>query len=138
MIVIHTDASCKDGYCCWAYKSSHERHYRTGIVQTNNIAAVETLAAIKGIQAAPKNKKILIVSDSLITVKIIQQYGTAWSYTTNAKDYYRKIRTQLIELLHTRHVEGLWIASDNSNATHLEVDNLAKTMLQYYLKGVRL
>lgn len=24
------------------------------------------------------------------------------------------------------------------NVTHLEVDNLAKTMLQYYLKGVRL
>jgi ribonuclease HI len=107
-------------------------------VQTNNIAAVETLAAVNAIKAAPKNKKIMIVSDSLITVKIIQQYGTAWIYTNNAKDYYKKIRAQLIELLHTRHVEAVWVASDNSNVTHLEVDNLAKTMLDHFLKGVRL
>ncbi len=137
MIVIHTDASTKNGYSCWCYKSSEDDKFHVGIVRTMNSAAVETLAAIKAIQSTTKEAQVLIVSDSLITVRIIQQYGTNYIYTSNAKNYYRQIRTQLIHLLHNRKVDSVWVCSKNTNNTHLEVDNMAKTTLNCYLRGIK-
>jgi predicted DCC family thiol-disulfide oxidoreductase YuxK len=137
MIVIHTDASTKQGYSCWAYKSSIDDKFHAGIVHTTNSAAVETLAAVRAIQSVPKGEKILIISDSLITVRIIQQYGTDYIYNTNAKDYYRQVRTQLVHILYNRNVDAVWVASNNPNNTHLEVDNTAKTVLDYYLRGIK-
>jgi len=137
MIVIHTDASTKNGYSCWVYKSSAENKFHAGVVRTMNSAAAETLAAIKAIQSVPRDEKVLIISDSLITVRIIQQFGTNYIYSNNAKDYYKRIRTQLIHTLYNRSVDAVWVASNNTNNTHLEVDNTAKTMLDCYLRGIK-
>lgn len=136
MIVIHTDASTKNGYSCWAYKNSEEKDYRTGIIKTPNSAAAEIMAIIKGIENANEKGDILIISDALSAVQIIQQVNTNYAYSHASKRYYKTVRDRLMHILQTRCVEAVWVSSNNTNSTHLEVDNIARASLNTYLDSL--
>lgn len=133
MNVIHTDASTKNGYSCWAYKSSNEgEKYHAGVVKMSNSAAAENIAAIKAIQSfKDSDEKLLIVSDSLVTVRLIQERKIR---RYKNKGQFKQTCNELTRLLKGRDIEALWINSKNTNKTHIEVDGLAKSVLNTYLQ----
>lgn len=133
MIVIHTDGSSKNGYSCWAYKSSTDNDCRWGIVRTMNVAGIETRAVVEAIRSYSAGSEILIVSDSLITVRIIQQQNTNYNYHNYSGKYYLDTRKELIRLLGLYTVDAIWVNSENTNETHRLVDHIAKTQLDRYL-----
>jgi len=132
-IVVHTDASTQQGYSCWCYKRCDHDTYFSGIILSANIAAAETLAAVKALRSIPEGERVLIISDCLITVKIIQQQDKSYQYSDTAAKFYKQTRQQLINLLKTREVDAVWVNSKNTNKIHLEVDNTCKTLLADYL-----
>ncbi len=75
----------------------------------------------------------MIISDSLVTVRVIQQKGTNYLYNELSEKFYIKMRTNLIQLISERNVDAIWVNSRNTNAIHLEVDNTCRTVLSNYL-----
>lgn len=138
MLVIHTDGSSKNGYSCWCFKSSLDSKCTFGILHTMNIAAVETIAVINALIKYPPEsieyEPILIISDSLITVRIIQQQYDDYLYSNCGAKYYRQARNNLRRLLIGRDVDAVHVNSKNTNTSHIEVDHVAKTELDKYLK----
>lgn len=134
MIVIHTDASCQAGWCCWVYKSSSANKHVCGIFKSKNSALAECLAIYRALRAhRHENTQILIVTDFLT--------ATYWINNENYNDkllskamhtVYKKIKN----IVDHRH-KALWVRSENTSRDHQLVDHLSKTILKQHLQDMR-
>lgn len=135
-IIVHCDASSKEGWSTWCYKKENEKCV-VGVFHSMNTAAIETLAVIKAIERINTFEPILIISDCLITVKVIQQTNDRQQHryvSANAKPFYRKTKNRLIQLVKKYNISAVWIDSKNESPPHQEVDHMARQVLMDWLK----
>lgn len=140
-VIINADASSKNGYSCWCYKIYGSKSCSVGFVKTMNIAAVEILAIIKAVKRFDKTEPIIVFSDALIAVNLInapENFSTT-SLITSKDKLFLKYRFQLLAETAERKgkLQAIWINSRNNHPDHLDVDSTARNMLNEFLKGVR-
>lgn len=131
-IIIHCDASTKNGWGCWVYIRSDQLKPKAGIIKSMNTCAVENLAAIKALQNVADDQAILLISDSLGTIEIINSPDGRVK-----KNLFGRTKLELIQLCYNKKIEGLWVASKHPCPTHQQVDSLAKAILNDWLKSIQ-
>jgi ribonuclease HI len=135
--VIHCDASSKEGFSSWAFKIHGAIKPHCGIVQSMNTCLAETLAVIKAIEVCDKEDEILIISDNFTAVDIVQRTNNGIEFHSGRCKKFKKIRDKLVKLVKVRCIDAVWIASNNKNESHQEIDTIAKFVLNEYLKGLK-
>jgi len=135
-ILLYTDASCKQGYSCYAYLSSLDTKPSVGLLRTSNIAAMEVLAIISGLKRLPDNSEVLVISDFKSAVSLILRgkSGQEHDYNPLSSQYYRGMCHRLQKECKRLDVDAVWVCSKFPSQRHLEVDQISKTVLQEYLK----
>lgn len=137
MIIIHCDASTKNGYSCYAYRSNVDTKVYVGVRHTMNTALAETVAVIHALSRVPDGTKVLIISDFKGVVVNIQNYriGIEKPHNCGAYQSYRKARKLLFAELDRLNVDAVWIPSKEPNERHMEVDHMSRSVLNEYLRG---
>lgn len=138
-ILLFTDASCKNGYSSYAYKSTLDTKIYIGIKHSMNIAAMEVLAIVKGLSRIGDNESVLVISDFKDAVTIILDYQLGivrkhWPDTTN---FYKVACHRLVGQLKRLNVDAVWVCSKFPSKRHLEVDQMSKIVLQEFLNKGR-
>lgn len=133
-IILFTDASTKNGYSCWAYKTSLDSDIKTGVVKSTNSAAMELKAIVKGLWDLPAGSNVLVVTDFLEAAKIINNYTLCKPIDIFSE--YTMYKNSLITMCETLKIQAIWVASSCPVLGHQDVDQASKTVLQDYLKGL--
>lgn len=127
-IIIHCDASLKNGWGCWVYKRSDQEKCRVGIVQSMNTVGLENMAAIKALQSIEDCANIFLYSDSLGTVDIINKG------IIKKRDEGKTKMKLILEVNQKKSVEAIWVPSKHPCPTHQLVDSVAKSVLNEWLR----
>ncbi len=138
-ILLFTDASSKEGYSCYAYRSSLDNKPSCGILRTMNIAAMEVFAIVQGLKRIPDNSEVLVISDFKSAVTVILRYrAQEYEVITQASTReYKLAVSQLVTQCKRLNVDAVWVCSKFPSERHLEVDQISKTILAEYLRGVK-
>jgi hypothetical protein len=134
-ILLFTDASTKNGASCWAYRSSLDDYVTTDICLTTNIAAMEILAIVKGLESLPLGSDVLVISDLLSAVNLITNRFQDPHHVPIKGNICHMVKQRLKALLKLYNVDAIWVASKCPNVRHLEVDQASKITLQEFLLG---
>ena len=146
VVIIHTDASTKNGFSVSCSKIVGDSKCRVRIVKTSNSAGMELQAIISILEHPPifwarDNTKVKIITDSLSAVKIIKNMGyyrdeipKQFKNFPTTKEYseYKHKFVSIIRMY--RYITAQWVCSDNPDTHHQEVDQTAKSVLHEYLK----
>lgn len=135
--LFHCDASSKEGFSSWAFKEHGAIKPHCGIVQTMNTCLAETLAVIKAIEVCDPDEQIVIISDNLTAVDIVQRTNNGVEFHSGRCKKFKKVRDKLVKLVKIYAVDAIWISSNNKNESHQEIDTIAKFVLNEYLKGLK-
>lgn len=133
-LIIHTDASTKNGWSTYCFKVVGEDKCHVGWRQSSNCSGMEVLAIIRAVEYAIKyyDEHMYIISDSLTSIKLLQ---TSQKRKTSSTEY-NSYRNQLIGLYkkYRYGISGSWISSESNDRYHVEVDYVAKATLNALLK----
>lgn len=133
-IVIHCDASTKNGCSSWAYKVFGAINYNYGFINTANTCIAETTAVIKAIENnILYDQDIVIISDNFTAIDIIQRTNKKIDFVNGRCKKFKKVRDKLVMLVKCHNIDAIWISSNNSNEAHQEIDGIAKAVLNSYL-----
>lgn len=146
VVIIHTDASTKNGHSVSCSKIVGDNKCRVRVVDSNNSAAMELQAIISVLQTQDLHMgrdtdRFLIITDSLAAVRIISERGYytrevpgCFKNLPTTKEYseYKRRFVSIIRMY--RYITAQWVCSDNPNTHHQEVDQTAKSVLHEYLK----
>lgn len=130
-LILHADASSKNGYSSWVCKSSMDDKFRVGVIKTMSTAAAEVLAVVKGLENISPFFDVFVISDCATTAKIIQEKALV----KTSDSIVHRNRKCLLEVMRGRNVEAIWVNSKNHNREHREVDEMSKIVLNEFLKG---
>lgn len=133
-LIIHTDASTKNGWSTYCFKVVGEDKCHVGYRQSSNCSAMEVLAIIKAVEYAVKyyDEHMYIISDSLTSIRLLQTHSKRKTTATE----YNRYRNQLVGIYkkYRYGISATWISSESNDRYHVEVDHVAKVTLNELLK----
>ncbi len=138
-ILLFTDASSKEGYSCYAYRSSVDSKPSCGILRTMNIAAMEVWAIVQGLKRIPDNSEVLVISDfkSAVTLILNHRKGEEYLHNLCTTNHYKQVCSLLRLECDRLNVDAVWVCSKFPSERHLEVDQISKTILAEYLRSIK-